>query len=147
MNKLAILKHMRNTAEASKEFVKSLIGELSGTVADVFEEFDGVKADKSSAVAFVIPAEGWEADDTAKYPNYYDIEAAEVTVRDKVEITIAPGGLDIAKRCGLCPTNESMDGIIRVRSASIPEEEIAAEYWVEQGLNKERSDEEWPLEV
>ena len=64
---------------------------------------------------------------------HYDIAAEGVTASDRAEITIAPGSLGTAKACGLCATNETMAGKIRVRAINIPAEAISAEFWIEDG--------------
>jgi len=111
-----------------------LIGEVTGTVADALEELATGKMDKTNAVAVTIPASGWSEDaSSASYPKYYDIAVAGVTANDRAEITIAPGSLDTAKACGLCPTNETLAGKIRVRATSVPAAAIAAEYWISDG--------------
>ena len=62
-----------------------------------------------------------------------ELESVKANKAAAVAITIAPGSLGTAKTCGLCATNETMAGIIRVRSTSIPAAEIAAEFWIEDG--------------
>ena len=59
--------------------------------------------------------------------------ATGVTARDRAAVAIAPAGIDVAVACGLCPTNETMAGKIRVRAKSVPAAEIAAEFWLMQG--------------
>lgn len=110
-------------------------GAVAQAAAEAIEEvLDVVKADKAEATALTIPATGWsEEADNESYPYYCDIVVEGITANDRAEITIAPGSLDKAKACGLCPTNETLAGKIRVRSINIPEAAIAAEYWIEDG--------------
>lgn len=110
-------------------------GAVAQAAAEAIEEvLDVVKADKAEATAIAIPTTGWsEEADSESYPYYYDIVVAGITANDRAEITIAPGSLDTAKACGLCPTNETLAGKIRVRATSVPEAEIAAEYWIDDG--------------
>lgn len=134
MNRFDPLARLRDCALASRNFVTGLIGEITGTVADALEELANGKMDKTNAVAVTIPTSGWSEDaSSASYPKYYDIAVAGVTASDRAEITIAPGSLGTAKACGLCPTNETLAGKIRVRATSIPEAAIAAEYWIADG--------------
>lgn len=137
MSKFAVFEHIRISAEASKNFVMGLIGEVAGTVADALEELHSLKSDKTAAVSITIPISGWSSDNTADYPQYYDIAVAGVTVRDRAEITIEAGSLGAAIDCGLCQTNETLAGKIRVRSISIPAVAIQAEYWLEKGKESE----------
>lgn len=94
------------------------------------------KENKVSPVSITIPAEGWAAETDeamASYPFYYDIAAESVTAKDRVDIAIAPGSMDVAIGCGICPTNETLAGKIRVWARSVPTEAIAAEYRLNQG--------------
>ena len=134
MSKYALLESLRASAIASRNYVAGLIGDVAGTVADALEELWQAKADKTNAVAVTIPVSGWNEDaSSTSYPYYYDIAVTGVTASDRAEITIAPGSLDTAKACGLCPTNETMAGKIRVRATSVPAAAIAAEYWISDG--------------
>lgn len=86
-----------------------------------------------TATPITIPTSGWQSDSTAGYPKYYDISVTGITAKDRAEITISHSSLDTAKTCGLCPTNETLAGKIRVRAASIPTAAISAEYWIMDG--------------
>lgn len=108
-------------------------GEVAQAAAEAIEEIDTLKANKGETVSITIPITGWSSDSSSSYPQYYDIAVSEVTANDRAEITIAPGSIDIAQACGLCPTNETLAGKIRVRSTKIPTEAISAEYWLENG--------------
>ena len=132
MEKITSLAHLQACAVAAKGFVSGLVAELAEAMTAAVSELAAAKADKAAAVAISIPTAGWQSD-SGDYPYYYDIVATGVTARDRAAITIAPGSLGTAKTCGLCATNETMAGIIRVRSTSIPAAEIAAEYWLTQG--------------
>lgn len=134
MEKITVLEHIRACAVASRNFVTGLIGEVAGTVADALEELDRTKANKTGSTAVSIPVSGWGTDNSiATYPKYYDIAVSGITAKDRAEITIASGSLDEAKACGLCPTNETLEGKIRLRSSSVPTMSIAVEYRVEKG--------------
>lgn len=95
------------------------------------------KENKVSPVSITIPAEGWaseEIDETeASYPFYYDVAAAGVTAKDSVDVTISRASLDAAVGCGLCPTNETMEGKIRLRAMKAPTKAMAAEYRLRSG--------------
>lgn len=134
MSKITALEHLRACAVASRDFVTGLIGEVAGTVADALEELEQAKANKTSSTAVTIPATGWGTDSgVAAYPRYYDIAVTGVTTKDRAEISIAPGSLEAAKNCGICPTSETLAGKIRVRAAKAPTAAIAVEYWLENG--------------
>lgn len=145
MSKLSLKRHLQACAEKARDFTNGLVAELAQTVTDALTEFDEVKMDKPNSVAITIPATGWsmtdeaeeettdESLDTSEYPYYYDIPVADVTEIDRAEVTIAPGSASAAATCGLCATNETLAGYIRIRSVSIPESDIAAEYWIENG--------------
>lgn len=133
MGKIMTLGHLRASAAESKNYIIRRIGNLAGTVVEALDEMDKAKADKPGAVPVTIPKTGWAKDSNAGYPQYYDIAAKGVTANDRAEVTITPGSLAAAKACGLCPTNETLAGKIRIRAASIPAEAITAECWIENG--------------
>jgi len=91
------------------------------------------KQDKPAAVSCSIPTTGWAKDETAGYPNYYDLPVTGLTAKDRAEITLAPSSIAAAVKCGLCQTCETLTGKIRLRSVSVPTKELTAEYWIEQG--------------
>lgn len=133
MNKLTVLENLRACSEAAKKFAGELVATLAQTVTDAITEIENHKADKLSAVAVTIPTTGWSSDSNSTYPEYYDISVAEVTEKDRADIIIAPASLYTAKYCGLCPTNETLAGKIRIRSSSVPSSPISVQYWLEKG--------------
>lgn len=134
MNKMTVLAHLNACAAAAKDYTSGLVGQLADTTTAAIEEVETVKADKAQAVSVTIPASGWESDAAiAAYPNYYDIPVTAVTAADRATVTVAPNSQATAIACGLCPTNETLAGKIRIRSASVPAATISAEYWIEQG--------------
>lgn len=133
MSKITVFEHLRACAEEARDYAGGLVAKLAKTATEAIEELEQAKADRAQSVAITIPATGWKSDSSGDYPHYYDIAAEGVTASDRAAITIAPGSLGTAKTCGLCATNETMAGIIRVRSTSIPAAEIAAEFWIEDG--------------
>ena len=97
-------------------------------------EINDVKADKSDLTVITIPIVGWQGDQSVTdYPVYYDIADKRVTAKDRASVMIAPSSMGDAIACGMCPTCETMAGIIRIRAGSIPTTVISAEYWIEQG--------------
>lgn len=134
MGKLTLTEHLKACAEAAKNFTNGLVGELAQSVTDALVELETVKADKPGSMEITIPTTGWTEDESiAAYPVYYDIAVEGVTANDRAAITIAPGSLGTAKTCGLCATNETMAGKIRVRAIQVPAEAISAEFWIEDG--------------
>lgn len=87
---------------------------------------------KPKTVSVTIQSSGW-VNSSGSYPKYYDIAVTGITAYDRADITIAPGSLDAAKSCGLCPTNETIAGKIRVRAVSVPSAVITAECLIEKG--------------
>ena len=132
MEKITSLAHLQACAVAAKGFVSGLVAELAEAMTAAVSELAAAKADKAAAVAISIPAVGWQSD-SGDYPYYYDIVVADATAQDRAAVTIAPASIDVAIACGLCPTNETMAGKIRVRAKSVPAAALAAEYWLTQG--------------
>ena len=134
MGKMTRIEHLKACAEAAKRFTNGLVAELAQTVTDAMQEMEIVKADKQDSVSITIPTTGWGIDEASdSYPNYCDIPVAGVTAKDRVDIAIAPGSMDTAIDCGLCPTNETQAGKIRVWARTVPAGAISAEYRLSQG--------------
>lgn len=134
MGKMTRIEHLKACAEAAKRFTNGLVAELAQTVTDAMQEIENVKADKQDSVSITIPTTGWGIDEASEsYPNYCDITVAGVTAKDRVDIAIAPGSMDTAIDCGLCPTNETQAGKIRVWARTVPAGAISAEYRLSQG--------------
>ena len=111
---------------AATTAINGVRDELNGKIA--------VKADKRNAVTVTILTNGWINDTSvAAYPYKYEISVPSITAQDFVTINIAPGSQKTAAACGLCPTNETVAGKIRIRAAKIPAASISAEYWIEKG--------------
>lgn len=103
------------------------------------EEMDA-KADNPTSASITIPTDGWHneleeleesGDEEAEiedsdYPYYYDIAVTGITADDRAEITVAANSIRAASTCGLCPTNETFAGYIRIRAVSVPDEAITA---------------------
>lgn len=126
MAKAVRFDHLRFCAEAARNFVGNLVGEVAQAAADALTEMDEVKADRPSAAAVTIPNSGWSSDSTAGYPKYYDLTVAGLAEKDRAEVTVAPAGLETAAACGLCPTCEAMEGKLRLRAAGVPAASMAA---------------------
>lgn len=81
----------------------------------------------TKALAFTIPAEGWEADPSGGiYPYCVDIPAAGVTAKMIPAIYTLPEGTATAQDCGLCPSCQTLDGALRVWTKEIPAGPIPA---------------------
>lgn len=132
-NKIPVLTQLKAVATAAKNFTMKNVSELAETSANAIEEIESVKADKSKSTAFTLPTSGWKSDSTATYPYYYDISVAGVTTYDRASVSIAPASMDTAISCRICPTSQTLAGIIRIRSAAAPAKAISCEYWIEQG--------------
>ena len=113
--------------------VKDVMAQVAQAAAQDLAALKESKADKLTGVSIVIPAEGWEQDNTAGDPRYCDIAVTGVTARDRVCMNLAPSALTIAAACGLCPVCETLNGKIRLRAVSIPTAAMTANYWIEAG--------------
>lgn len=134
MGKITLTEHLKACAEAAKNFTNGLIGQLAQTVADALEEVETVKADKPKSIVITIPVAGWKEDEGIEaYPVYYDLSDQDATENDRATVVIAPGSMSTAIACRMCPTCETLTGIIRIRAGSAPMEAISAEYWLDQG--------------
>lgn len=150
MENLVVLDALVAGAKAAKEFAVGLFSTFAQTTVNALKEMDAAKADKVNPVPFTIPTTGWEKDEDAAepevpeepdiepgedvdrgantYPYYYDLAVEGVTAKDVAAIDFTPESGIIARDCGMCCECETIAGKIRIRSATIPEKGIAAEY-------------------
>lgn len=107
---------------------------LAATPSAVKQAYDLANSKQSKPLkgSFTIPTSGWSTDTTTGYTKYYDIAVTGVTVNDRAEVIIAPGGVNAAAACGMCPVSETLAGKIRIRATRVPTSAIAAEYWIEK---------------
>lgn len=134
-NSLAVLcssiKENRATAANAGEAVV----QLSEAMQQGFKEVEDALNDLPSATSFSIPVTGWTKDteETSGYPYHYDLTVEGIGAEDFPIVTVAPSGQATARSCGLCPTCESLAGVIRLWAESVPTTSIAAEYWIVDG--------------
>lgn len=131
--KTTTFEQFRQLAERSNRFTNKLNGELAQAVTEAVMEIENLKADKAESVSVTIPTSGWNSDNTAVYPYFYDLKSEGITVNDIAEIVILPESMSTAVECGICPTNQTFTNKIRIRSAKIPGQQIKAEYNIHCG--------------
>lgn len=135
----ALISHImkaEKAAEDSTSAASSLSGEfqtLAKLTSDAISDMNSLKQDKTDSVKATLSVKAWSQDETAGYPCYCDLTVEGLTTSDRAVVTIAPTGLKAASLCGLCPTNETLEGKIRLRAAEIPTTDIPVEYWIEKG--------------
>ena len=101
----ALIAKIKEMADSSMSAVSQLGTDLVGLAERTGTALNG-KQDKTAAIPCIIPSYGWERDDTAEYPLYYDLPAEGVTIRDRAAVLIA-GCVQPARRwreksgCGL----------------------------------------------
>lgn len=138
------IKQTKTTSDANAFEVSSLredFQELAEQTAQTFSEvdtaltnIDSEKLDKTSGISAIIPVSGWGTDTSiGDYPKYYDLSVTGVTANDRASVIISPVCIQTAVSCGICPTCETLAGIIRIRSAKVPTEAISVQYWIEKG--------------
>ena len=131
--KYPALEHLKTAYNDSLKFTLEQIVKFSSTILDAIKEVEAAKTDKRNAVSITISTSGWISDTSVSaYPYRYEISASSITAKDLVIINISPSSQAAATACRLCPTNETVDGKIRIRAAKVPASSIAAEYWIEK---------------
>lgn len=96
---------------------------------------------KISTAALTIPIDGWIEDDDVPFNRYYDFEISGLTADDVVNVIISPNNQGLCVDCGLCPTCEIFNGILRFRAKATPTADISAEFYILKGTSngKEKS--------
>jgi hypothetical protein len=88
------------------------------------------KHDVNGLVSFTIPTSGWGTDHTVpSHPNYIDIEIEGLLASDIVEVNVAPGSTEVARKADFTPT-QTLAGKLRLHCKNIPESQISAEYHI-----------------
>ena len=143
---LAVLCSAIRTNGATAESAGTAVVQLSQAVQQGFEELEAAINDFPLVTAFSIPAtaSAWVLDsgEESDYKWHYDVTAEGLTAADVAIVTISRSGMEAARRCGLCPQNETLEGKIRLRAMSVPPSSIAAEYYVCPGKEEEEQQEE-----
>lgn len=110
-----------------------------GQLKDAMEETQGRIAAVASAaaeaieelipesVSMTIPTTGWSTDsENTVYPKYYDFAVSGITANNRADVIISISSMKTASDCGLCPTNETIAGYIRLRAMNVPSAAITA---------------------
>ncbi|MBQ8699521.1 MAG: hypothetical protein IJ521_11085 [Schwartzia sp.] len=143
---IAVLCSAIKTNEQTAEQAGSAVTQLSQAMRQGFQEIEDALNDFPTATPFSIPANAssWtlDSEEETDYKWHYDVTAEGVTAADVAIVTISRSGMEAARRCGLCPQNETLAGKIRLRAMSVPPSSIAAEYYVCPGKEEEEQQEE-----
>ena len=71
----------------------------------------------------------WVTDNTfSDLPYHYDIADENVLATDIATVTVSPANLGEAAACGLCHTNQTLAGVIRLYSKAVPTTNLSIEY-------------------
>lgn len=136
--------------KATADQASSAVVDLATAMDDSLKEIEDALNDLPASTPFTISAASWQRDDTADdtegtenaddaddamsiFPYYFDLAVEGVTSADHATVTLAPESYSAALACGLCPTNETIGGAIRLRAATAPANSISGEYWIENG--------------
>lgn len=92
-----------------------------------------INNERPTPASATLPVAGWveDANDVSGYAYHYDLSVAGVTADDIAHVVVPHSSQRAAVRCGLCPTNETLAGIIRFWAAAVPENAIAVNYWIQ----------------
>lgn len=124
--KLTTLSQLRAVSQKSKDRA----AQVADAAAAALEEMHELKADRSTFVRFSIPITGWATDSSVTgYPTYIDIKVDGLTAADSVGVDVDPSSSAIARAADFTST-ESLDGILRLRAASVPTAAISAQYHI-----------------
>ena len=139
---LAVLCSAIKTNEQTAEQAGSAVTQLSQAMRQGFQEIEDARNDFPAATPFSIPADAslWvlDSNEESDYKWHYDVTVTDVSVADVAIVTISRSGMESARRCGLCPQNETLAGKIRLRAISVPPSSIEAEYYVCPGKEDEQ---------
>lgn len=89
---------------------------------------------KPKSVSFAISVGSWISNGNNSAYNYRcDILVDGLKSTDIATVSVSPGSQSVAANCGLCPTNETLNGKIRLFAKNIPSDSISGEYYILEG--------------
>lgn len=117
------------TAEDAQQQIEALVSQSVEESVD--ESIGGLLDNVGTNVIkeITIPTVGWEFDEDPsdidfEYPYKLDLSIAEATEEAVPVVSIHKGSIRAAVEAGLCPSANSLDGVLRFWSNRVPEEEI-----------------------
>lgn len=111
------------TSAEAEEMVKTLVSEAVGGVGSAIIK------------DITIPHTGWSWNedldeqgewDMDEYRNYVDVPVSEVTEEHFPSVALHKAALETAKNAGLCPTVQTLAGVLRFWAKSTPNEDMEA---------------------
>ena len=105
-----------------KNYVLSNIQEVINSTAE------DVSAAYSHTGSITFESASWKSDNTADYPNYYDIAITGVKATDRADIIFINPAL--ADNFGVSTNTETSADNIRIRAVITPTVDLTAIYWI-----------------
>lgn len=111
------------TSAEAEEMVKTLVSEAVGGVGSAIIK------------DITIPHTGWSWNedldeqgewDMDEYRNYVDVPVSEVTEEHFPSVALHKAALETAKNAGLCPTVQTLAGVLRFWAKNTPDEDMEA---------------------
>lgn len=124
-NSLITIKHFREGLER----LMALVGEVASTATGALTDLEEAKMDKPAFFTATLTSTEWsdnagEESAGAGYPYVYNLMAADAAAADGAECILAPASQEAACSCGMSPTVEVLDGMIRFYARSLPAENM-----------------------
>lgn len=102
------------------------------TLSQIKELAEAVDKDVSAAYShtgsITFESASWKSDNTADYPNYYDIAITGVKATDRADIIFINPAL--ADNFGVSTNTETSADNIRIRAVETPTVDLIAIYWI-----------------
>lgn len=101
----------------------------SSTATGALTDLEEAKMDKPAFFTATLTSTEWsdnagEESAGAGYPYVYNLMAADAAAADGAECILAPASQEAACSCGMSPTVEVLDGMIRFYARSLPAENM-----------------------
>lgn len=120
--KISSLEDLQECGRRSKNYALNLVSEVAETAALAIIE------SQPDSGTITIQTNGWDSDNTADYPNYYDIAIMGVKATDRADIIfISPA---LADNFGVSTNTETSADNIRIRAVITPTVDLTAIYWI-----------------
>ena len=109
------------TSEEMEAAIKRNTGEIMARVNDMV-----AGAGAAVSIDLTIPTSGWVQEGSEKYPYLLNLPMEDVTEEMIPSLTVLEEGEAVARSCGFAPWVQTLDGMVRFFSASVPTAEIPA---------------------
>lgn len=125
------LSDLQDTVTELSDRIVEVLGEIGGAI----EQLDSSKAYLSVRQEFTLQHENWVDDSVSSmnYPYKYDLPISGITPSAIADVVFDGDSIPKACYCGISSVSETGDGVVILRSKSIPESDLSGMIYITRG--------------